>query len=163
VEKFAADELQTCFSNAVTELEEMCQETEREMHTLAENADLAQQEYKPHLKKLNLNLKTVFRKFRRLETRISTVSHTAVRIGSTLETVDAQKGLDKDGLQLIQLFMAFNKGGRECICCSFKFTCKFSYHVGIKCTSWFRAQSHTSVFSSAQAEGKKSPTVKGCC
>jgi hypothetical protein len=55
----------------------------------------------------------VYSKFDRLDKKIAKVSHTAVRIGHTLETVDAQKTLNMEGAELIRHFLAFDTGDKK--------------------------------------------------
>ena len=52
-------------------------------------------------------------KFRKLDQRISTVAHTAVRIGHSLETVDQQKERTLIGRDIIQHFISFNNENEE--------------------------------------------------
>lgn len=47
--------------------------------------------HKQAMAQLSASLENIFIKFRRLDKRISKVSHTAVRIGNTLETVNSLK------------------------------------------------------------------------
>ena len=103
------------FDSALARLNALRDETDRNIALYAREARLAEEAHKEGLANLNESLQTVFAKFRRLDGRISSVAHTAVRIGHTLQTVDQQKSFNMQGQEIIQHFLAFNKGDRAAL------------------------------------------------
>ena len=99
----------TLFESALERLSALRDETDRNIALYAAEARTAEEQHKEGLANLQEQLATVFTKFRRLDGRISSVAHTSVRIGHTLQTVDMQKKYNLQGQEIIQHFLAFHE------------------------------------------------------
>jgi hypothetical protein len=99
---------QALFDSALARLHTLRDETDRNILTCAERARRAEEAHKDGLANMHEQMATVLAKFRRLDGRISSVAHTAVRIGHTLHSVDQQKRFNLQAQEIIAHFLAFN-------------------------------------------------------
>ena len=98
------------FDSALSRISLLRDEVESNIATLSAQAADANTEHAARMRHLNDELSGVFGRFRRLDQRIAKVSHTAVRIGHTLERVEQQKQASIQGQHLIRHFLLFNAG-----------------------------------------------------
>lgn len=103
----------TLFDNAIQRLNTLRDETDQRIQQYAQQCKRDEDMHKENLLALQEQLSIVMSQFNRLDSRISSVAHTAVRIGHTLQAVDAAKRSNIQGQEIIAHFIAFNEGQRE--------------------------------------------------
>jgi hypothetical protein len=103
----------TLFDSALARLNALRDETDERIREYASQCKRDEETHKENLIGLQEQLGVVLGQFSRLDSRISSVAHTAARIGHTLQTVDAAKRSNVQGQEIISHFLAFNTGDRS--------------------------------------------------
>lgn len=98
---------------AIDTLQSHMVEADRRIEASCAKAQRAEETHKACMRNHTMRLDSLLAQFHRIDTKISRVTHTAIRIGNTLETVDSQKRNNEEGKQLIRHFLSFNTGVEE--------------------------------------------------
>ena len=103
----------TLFSSSLTRLNALRDSLDASIATANLATQKAEAEHTKRMSSFTTSLASLTTRFGRLDSRISSVSHTAVRIGSSLESINASKVNTVKTLDLLTHFIAFNTGNAE--------------------------------------------------
>ena len=103
----------TLFSSSLARLNTLRDQLDASIATANLATQKAEAEHTKRMSTFTSSLASLTTRFGRLDSRISSVSHTAVRIGSSLESINAAKVNTVKTLDLLTHFIAFNTGNPE--------------------------------------------------
>ncbi|CAB4489655.1 exocyst complex component Sec10 [Rhizophagus irregularis] len=98
------------FERSIDELLKLRESVKKESKDLEASVQLIETGHRKKLVELKTTFEDVVNSFETLETRINEVGNTAIRIGEQLETIDKQRSRASESKELIEYFMAFNRG-----------------------------------------------------
>ncbi|CAG8742259.1 8913_t:CDS:10, partial [Dentiscutata erythropus] len=98
------------FERSIDELLKLRETVTEQSKDLEATVQLTEAGHRKKLHELKTTFEDVVHSFENLETRINEVGNTAIRIGEQLETIDRQRLRASESKDLIEYFMAFNKG-----------------------------------------------------
>ncbi|KAI9142981.1 exocyst complex component Sec10-like protein [Paraphysoderma sedebokerense] len=101
------------FESSIEELVRLRKKVQRQIDDLEDEAAAMQKSHKAKSTDLNRAFKDTYKQFETLETRISDVGNTAVRIGEQLENLDKERKKSAEARELTIYFMEFNEGKTE--------------------------------------------------
>lgn len=110
---FVPADFSVSLKKAMDKLQDHLAETDRRIDSAKLKAQRAEETHKACMKNHTARLEMLLAQFHRLDSKISKVTHTAIRIGNTLETVDSQKKNNEEGKKIIRHFLSFNTGLEE--------------------------------------------------
>ena len=103
----------TLFSTSLTRLNTLRDSLDASIATANSTTQKAEAEHTKRMATFTTSLVSLTTRFGQLDSRISSVSHTAVRIGSSLESINASKVNTVKTLDLLTHFIAFNLGSAD--------------------------------------------------
>ncbi len=103
----------TLFSSSLARLNTLRDSLDASITTANLATQKAEAEHTKRMSTFTTSLVSLTTRFGQLDNRISSVSHTAVRIGSSLESINASKVNTVKTLDLLTHFIAFNTGQAE--------------------------------------------------
>ncbi|CAG8462715.1 6134_t:CDS:10 [Diversispora eburnea] len=98
------------FERSIDELLKLRETVTEQSKDLEASVQLTEAGHRKKLNELKSTFEDVVHSFESLETRINEVGNTAIRIGEQLETIDRQRLRASESKDLIEYFMAFNRG-----------------------------------------------------
>ncbi|RIB24859.1 exocyst complex protein [Gigaspora rosea] len=98
------------FERSIDELLKLRETVTEQSKDLEATVQLTEAGHRKKLHELKTTFEDVVHSFETLESRINEVGNTAIRIGEQLETIDRQRLRASESKDLIEYFMAFNKG-----------------------------------------------------
>ena len=103
----------TLFTTTLTRLNTLRDTLDTSITAANATTQKAETEHTKRMSTFTSSLASLTMRFSQLDNRISSVSHTAVRIGSSLESINASKVNTVQTLNLLTHFIAFNTGNPE--------------------------------------------------
>ncbi len=110
VKAFNPEPFISMIEDTINDLDELRDENDINLLTISSECKNAEVAHASAMRSLSNSMDSIFSTFRRLDKRISKVSHTAVSIGHSLETLNYQKKQNILGKSIIQHFIDFNTG-----------------------------------------------------
>lgn len=110
LDEFDPEPFSTLFSSALQRLDSLRDETDLRIRSYADQCRRDEEVHRENLSQIQQQMMQTMAQFNRLDSRISSVAHTAVRIGHTLQSVDTAKRNNLIGQEIISYFIAFNEG-----------------------------------------------------
>nr|CAG8570941.1 11534_t:CDS:10 [Entrophospora candida] len=101
------------FERSIDELLKLRESVQEESKVFEATVQLTEDGHRKKLLELKTAFEDVVHSFESLETRINEVGNTAIRIGEQLEIIDKQRLRASESKDLIEYFMAFNRGDIE--------------------------------------------------
>ncbi|CAG8562226.1 11518_t:CDS:10, partial [Ambispora gerdemannii] len=98
------------FESSIEELLKLRKTVQEQSDDLEGSVQFTEVSHRKKLQELTSTFEDVVTSFESLETRINEVGNTAIRIGEQLETIDRQRLRAAESKELIEFFMAFNRG-----------------------------------------------------
>ncbi|CAG8447345.1 10562_t:CDS:10 [Acaulospora colombiana] len=98
------------FERSIDELLKLRETVTEQSKDLEASVQLTEAGHRKKLHELKVTFEDVVHSFETLETRINEVGNIAIRIGEQLETIDRQRLRASESKDLIEYFMAFNRG-----------------------------------------------------
>ncbi|KAG9289444.1 hypothetical protein G9A89_008005 [Geosiphon pyriformis] len=98
------------FESSIDELMKLRKTVQEQSDDLEGSVQFTEVSHRKKLQELTSTFEDVVTSFESLETRINEVGNTAIRIGEQLETIDRQRLRASESKELIEFFMAFNRG-----------------------------------------------------
>ncbi|CAN4081426.1 unnamed protein product [Withania somnifera] len=103
------DTLLTLFKNSSTQLVEQKKQVDAKLSNLTQEVSFQDLKHRKTLAELEKGVDGLFGSFARLDSRISSVGHTAAKIGDHLQSADTQRESASQTIELIKYLMEFNR------------------------------------------------------
>ncbi|KAF7721082.1 Exocyst complex component 5 [Apophysomyces ossiformis] len=101
------------FENVLDGLKRLRTQAQHHCEELENNVQIAEHQYKKNIADLHHAFDDVYRSYDSLESRLSEVGKTAIRVGEQLETIDKQRSRASESRDIIEYFMEFQEGSSE--------------------------------------------------
>ncbi|XP_059278177.1 exocyst complex component SEC10b-like [Lycium ferocissimum] len=103
------DALLSLFKNSSTQLVEQKRQVDAKLSNLTKEVAVQDLKHRKTLAELEKGVDGLFGSFARLDSRISSVGHTAAKIGDHLQSADTQRESASQTIELIKYLMEFNR------------------------------------------------------
>ncbi|KAJ8541785.1 hypothetical protein K7X08_002601 [Anisodus acutangulus] len=103
------DALLSLFKNSSTQLVEQKRQVDAKLSNLTKEVAVQDWNHRKTLAELEKGVDGLFGSFARLDSRISSVGHTAAKIGDHLQSADTQRESASQTIELIKYLMEFNR------------------------------------------------------
>ncbi|XP_070052790.1 exocyst complex component SEC10b-like [Nicotiana tomentosiformis] len=103
------DALLSLFKNSSTQLVDLKRQVDGKLNNLKKEVAVQDLKHRKTLAELEKGVDGLFGSFARLDSRISSVGHTAAKIGDHLQSADTQRESASQTIELIKYLMEFNR------------------------------------------------------
>uniref|UniRef100_A0A3Q7JMN0 Exocyst complex component Sec10 n=1 Tax=Solanum lycopersicum TaxID=4081 RepID=A0A3Q7JMN0_SOLLC len=107
------DALLSLFKNSSSQLVEQKRQVDAKLSNLTKEVSVQDLKHRKTLAELEKGVDGLFGSFARLDSRISSVGHTAAKIGDHLQSADTQRESASQTIELIKYLMEFNRSAGD--------------------------------------------------